>query len=438
MKKRLTKSTIDKLEKRAARYIVWDDRVTGFGVRVGASGEKVFVLKYRFPSGRAGKVRWFTIGTYSDDLPPDRARERAEVLRGDIRRGNDPMGQLQEQRREAEAMQNAPTLEGIAREYIERVAKKEKQNRAWKEQLRTFEHDIFPTLGRRPISEIKRSEIVRLFEAMDDRGSSGQANEALKQLRACMAWYALRDDDFVSPIVKGMRRRPTLKRDRVLSDVELAAMWRALEASPAAFRFLVRFVTLTALRKGEAANARWGWLKGDALVIPATEYKTKIEHVAPLTDFARSQLEELGQPDPPKPMRYMFTTNGHDAPQGFGKWKAELDAEMLRIMRETDPNAELKEWQVRDLRRTARTLMSRAGVSSEHAERVLGHVIAGVEGVYDRHDYIAEKRDALERLGRLVQLIVTPCLREALAALSGLGSLSTAKVVPFARKRRGA
>ena len=65
-------------------------------------------------------------------------------------------------------------------------------------------------------------------------------------------------------------------------------------------------------------------------------------------------------------------------------------------------------WRLHDLRRTARSLMSRAGVQSEHAERVLGHAIGGVEGIYNRHSYDAEKADALRKLAALIERIVTP------------------------------
>jgi integrase len=68
----------------------------------------------------------------------------------------------------------------------------------------------------------------------------------------------------------------------------------------------------------------------------------------------------------------------------------------------------LPHWTLHDLRRTARTLMARAGVRPDISERVLGHVIQGVAAVYDRHDYEAEKRDALEKLAGLVERIVNP------------------------------
>ena len=78
-------------------------------------------------------------------------------------------------------------------------------------------------------------------------------------------------------------------------------------------------------------------------------------------------------------------------------------------------------WRLHDLRRTARTLMSRAGVPSDHAERVLGHALPQIRGVYDKYGYLPEKREALEKLAALLDSIINPppanvvALRKALA-----------------------
>jgi integrase len=89
-----------------------------------------------------------------------------------------------------------------------------------------------------------------------------------------------------------------------------------------------------------------------------------------------------------------------------------LDKAILTAMRKAaEPGEKVKappHWTIHDLRRTAKTLMARAGVRPDISERVLGHVIAGVEGVYDRHSYAVEKRHALEALAALVGRIVSP------------------------------
>ena len=103
---------------------------------------------------------------------------------------------------------------------------------------------------------------------------------------------------------------------------------------------------------------------------------------------------------------YVFGRRGTGAYGGYSKAKRLLDEQMLVKLREASPNAELKPYVLHDLRRTARSLISRAGVRSEIAERVLNHTIPGVRGVYDRHSYIDEKWHALESLAALVAQIV--------------------------------
>src|SRR5262245_13645042 len=81
---------------------------------------------------------------------------------------------------------------------------------------------------------------------------------------------------------------------------------------------------------------------------------------------------------------------------------------MGAALRKDNPKAELQHWVIHDLRRTARSLMSRAGVSPDHAERALGHIIPGVRGVYDRHEFRGEKAKAFEMLAAQVERILNP------------------------------
>jgi integrase len=105
----------------------------------------------------------------------------------------------------------------------------------------------------------------------------------------------------------------------------------------------------------------------------------------------------------------VFTTNGEAPVSGFSKMKHEFDKAVLKELRKSDPRAKAPErWTNHDLRRTARSLMSRARVQSDHAERALGHVIGGVRGIYDRFEYAAEKRQALEALAAQVDRILNP------------------------------
>jgi integrase len=223
-----------------------------------------------------------------------------------------------------------------------------------------------------------------------------------------MTWHAGRSDTFRSPIVRGMARtRPSeRRRQRILSGDELRAVWRAAEASRSAFGYLVQYLLLTAARRNEAARMNRGEVSGGEWSIPQERYKTGLELVIPLSPTAKAVLDAV-----PKVGKsgYVFTTDGNTPIAGFSKFKRAFDAKVLAELREHDPEAKsLPNWTLHDLRRTARSLMSRAGVPSDHAERCLGHIIGGVRGVYDRHAYLPEKRRAFEMLAVLIERIVNP------------------------------
>jgi integrase len=121
---------------------------------------------------------------------------------------------------------------------------------------------------------------------------------------------------------------------------------------------------------------------GGALALPATAL-----------DIIRARPELVGNP-------HVFPGRGGDGPfRGFGASKAALDAKLPK---------EMSSWTVHDLRRSARSLMSRVGVRPDVGERVMGHAIRGVERVYDRHRYFDEKREALVKLAALIDSIVSP------------------------------
>jgi integrase len=126
-----------------------------------------------------------------------------------------------------------------------------------------------------------------------------------------------------------------------------------------------------------------------------------VDHVVPVLPAVASIIANR-----PKAGKYVFSTNGGRTPfSGFSKAKSALDARIIPH-RKSAGLKQMQKWQTHDLRRTARSLMSRCGVSADTGERVLGHLLPGVRKVYDRHDYFEEKQDALRKLEALVQTIV--------------------------------
>ena len=214
--------------------------------------------------------------------------------------------------------------------------------------------------------------------------------------------------DFNSPIVVGMARtKPTERvRQRVLSDEEIRDLWAALSLmrGPTPFPGMVRVLLLSGQRRDEVAGMRWEEIHGDVWAVPPVRYKTGREHVVPLTP----ELKAIIGTKPNGAGPYVFTTTKGKRPfSGYGKAKDALDTAIAEL-RKKEKRDLMPAWVLHDLRRTARTLMSRAGVDPNVAEMVLGHVIPGVRGVYDRHSYLVEKRNALERLASLVNGILVP------------------------------
>jgi integrase len=360
-------------------------------------------VSYRAGSGRGAPKKRYTIGAVGK-ITPEQARTQAQGFVGAVAQGRDPASE----RRKAEGA-SKNTLRSIVENYLTREGA---QLRTVDDRRVAFERLVFPKLGARQVDSIRRSEIVDLLDQIEDENGPRMADLTLAYLRRALNWHAARVDDFRSPIVRGMGRGATTKRDRVLNDDELWAFWRAAEGWQHPFSRLLQFILLSATRREEAAGMRWEELKGTTWTIPAERYKTKIDFELPLSGAAMdiiAKVPRLGLAD------LVFTTVGETGIGGRSKFKAQFDGRMLAELRRAaaergDDPVVLERWTIHDLRRTARSLMTQAGVPPDHAERALGHVIGGVRGVYDRHGYRDEKRHAFEALAQQIERIVNPQL----------------------------
>jgi integrase len=374
-----------KAEPGAERTIYWDETEPGFGLMVTAGGHRSYVVQYRNSDGNSRRL------TLKGGLSVADARREARAVRGAVAKGSDP---LAAKRKETAAAAN--TLRSVAEEYF---AREGGRLRTIDERRATFERLIFPKLGARQIGEIRRSEVVRLLDRIEDGSGAVMADHALAYLRRVMSWHAGRSDDFRSPIVRGMARTSPKERarQRTLTDDELRAVWRAAESSGSVFARLVQFLLLTATRRNEAARLTREELSGDEWIIPGSRYKGRQDMLVPLTPEALKVLGKVPTITQRHSKGYVFTTDGLTPISGFSKFK-----------RGFDERCGVSGWTLHDLRRTARSLMSRAGVSPDHAERALGHVIGGVRGVYDVHGYEREKRAALEMLAAQIARVLDP------------------------------
>ena len=348
----------------------FDTQVSGLALRV-SEGRKSWTLHYTL----GGKRRRLTFGAYPA-ISLASARTRADEAKAAVGAGTDPQAIASE------------TLHAICELYLAREGAK-LRSAEWRKRL--LDRHVYPTLGSRPITEIRRSEIVRLLDQVEEGSGPSMATQTLALVRKVMNWHASRSDDFLSPVVRGMARtKPNeTARDRVLTDDEIRKVWATEDGI---FSRYVRFLLLTAARRNEASEMTWAETDGDDWLLPAARNKTKVDLVRPLSRQAQAILESL-----PKAGPFVFTTNGATPISNFSNFKRQLDKA-----------SGTKGWTLHDCRRTARSLMSRAGVPSDHAERCLGHVIGGVRGVYDRHEYHREKAQAFEALAAQIERIINP------------------------------
>jgi integrase len=363
------------------------------------TGSKSWIVRYRF----GGRTRKLTLGPAvaldkgtpnpKEVLTLTVARTRAAEAQHQIEQGIDPGAEKLAQQKPLAPETFAKVAEDCyAREKVE------KNLRSGDQQLGHLRRLVFPTLGKLPIASIRRSDVVKLLDRISVEQGPSMADAVLSIISKVMKDHAARTDDYAPVIIPGMRRtRPKERaRSRVLDDDELRRVWAA--SSEGIFGSFVRFLLLTACRRNEAVfmlGSELGNGNGMVWTLPKERNKTKVELIRPLSRAAQVVLASLPR--------------AGNAELVFQKESGRKVAGNVAPMKQAfDQACRVQGWVLHDLRRTARSLMSRAGVPDNHAERCLGHVIAGVKGVYDRHRYVDEMRAAYERLATLIENIVEP------------------------------
>ena len=378
---KLTAQAVQKLRSEGKHPLrdVKDDGVPGFYLRIWQSGEKRWILRYKI----GGRTRVGMLGDVRDLSLAD-ARTKAFQWRSIIREGRDP---ADEKRRQQAAEKRLPSIATFASEYLERHAKPNKKS--WREDERLLQHDVLPALGTLRIDTVTRRDIVLLLDAIRDRGADVVANRVLAVMRRMFAFAVERGVIDTSPF-SGIRAGREIPRARILSDDELRRLWAA--TAPGApriepsTRLALRLLLLTGARASEVCAAAWDEFDTAAAewVIPSTRSKNARAHSIPLSDAAVEIVHEAAGLRTGPWLLPAGGSEGHVTPSGV------LQAAQ-RILGDGVV--------VHDLRRSVATGLQRLGIKLEVTEAVLNHVSgsrAGVVGVYQRHDWAAEKRAALD------------------------------------------
>ena len=382
-KTRLTKSAIDALPTPDKEVVHWDQALPGFGLKVTPKGRRVFIVLYR-AGGGGSRLRKYTIGPYGRITLHNARIEAQKVLAARLE-GRDPATEKLDARRRLTA-DTVPEVIGLyAKLHLS-------QRRSGREVMQILQRNLVDRVGSRSVHSISKRDVIDLVNAVVDRGSPVAANKSLKVVKSFFNWCVGRAIVERSPC-EGIRV-PTLERprDRVLTDRELTEIIGAARQLGGPYGAIVEVLALTGQRRDEVARMSWDEVDLDHRVwtLPATRTKNDKPHIVQLSDLAVAVIAAQ-----PRVGGLVFSRNGVTPVGDFSSQKRRLD-----------DRCGVSNWRLHDLRRTMVSGMARLGVAPHVADKILNHVggtISGVAAVYQRHEFLNERRDALERWGAHVE-----------------------------------
>ncbi len=408
---KITKRTVDALTPAERDVFLWDTELRGFGLKVTPAGARRFLYQYRL-GGRGTKTQRWTIGSYGAPWTPDAARTEAGRLAGLVDQGVDPLHERRERERKAATMQFAGYVETFTDGYL-----KPDWGTSWPQAKRQLEMHAVPLLGQKNLPDIALADLNAVLDALRDRPALRRNVYAV--LSKLFRWAARRGDIDDNLFLRIDAPPMVKQRKRVLSPVELAAVWQAAFALDHPRGPLVRLLLITMQRRSEVAGLRWEELSQQdrAWILPGERAKNGHDHLVPLSALAMAELDVLGWKSAGL---VLPSSTGKTPVSNFSDMKAVLDVGVTKALEGSEPAP----WRLHDLRRSGATNLQALGFPIEVGERVLNHhqggTLAGIRAVYALHEYADEKRLALDAWSARLNSIVT-------------GEQPVSNVVPLAR-----
>jgi integrase len=383
---RLTKSTIDALPTPQSDVVYWDSGCPGFGVKVTPKGRKVFIVLYR-TGGAGSKLRKYTIGPYGR-VTLHQARVAAQKVFAAKLEGRDPAAEKRATRRRIVTGR----VENLLETFIEQ---RQSQNRSGGEIARLLRREIGKTWSGRSIHEISKRDVVEVIETIVQRGAPIAANETLKCIKTFMRWCVGRAVLDQSPAEGVPMPAKEVARDRILADEELARVILAAREIGGPYGGIVELLALTGQRReevGQLSHQEVDFVRR-VWTIPKSRTKNSKAHIVHLSAQSMAILDRAAGPGP-----LMFSLLGTKPFQEFSRAKRLLDQ-----------LSSVSAWRLHDLRRTCISGMAGLGVAPHVADKILNHqsgTISGVAAVYQRHEFLAERRAALDLWGAHVAKLI--------------------------------
>jgi len=255
-RRRLTDDAVAKLKPKAKRYSVPDPELIGHYVRVMPSGVKSYVAVAREPHGKHKQV-WTTIGT-TDHVKIEDARTKAREIIARVKAGK---------RATEPPPPPADSFAAVSENWKRRHVEANKLRSRY-EIERCLSKYVMPHWHNRPFVEIKRSDVAKLLDHIEDEHGARQANAVLTVIRSIANWFGTRSDDYVAPIARNMKRGTNRPRERILDDEEIRTFWKVAEEA-GAFGALLQLALLTAQRKAKLLHMRWSDVPDGVWSVPS-------------------------------------------------------------------------------------------------------------------------------------------------------------------------
>lgn len=380
--------------------------LAGLILKASPGGSRTFYLLWR-PKGKRG-TRQHKLGRYPA-LGLSAAREKARKLQVALQEEPD----LFTKQKQAEEDKVDRRFSAVVSEFRKRYVEK-KGIRTGRVMLRQIEKHLMPTLSDRDINSIRRRELTKLLDTIEDNHGPSMADAVLASFRSLAKFHALRDDTFNSPLIAGMKRYQSRPRARVLSDEELRAFWNATEGM-GIFGALARTCLLTGARRAKVHHMRHSDIEDGIWTLGHEDREKPNAGLIKLPPLARSIIQCT-----PRIERNPFVFPGTRLRGPFSAWDAST-TELLRLMRMELPD--MQHFTMHDLRRTFRTRLSRLKIDPHVAERCIGHVVGNqVTRTYDVWEFFDEKSAAFAAFADHIQQIVSPPPISNVVRLSAVSS----------------
>lgn len=420
MKVKLSTKLLDKEVRNAITMgkpsYLWDTVTQGFGAYVTPTG-KVSWLVQRWVGGKGGKAVRSVIGNASA-MTIDDAREMSAKRGVELSEGIDLSARKKATRERIKEELNASTVMEC---YETWYARHNTGNRYWAELNARVRSSLMALdKGNMSIRDVKKAHIRNLIETKEHKEESPVAARNLfAALRPFFRWCVEQEHITTSPVDGLTPPKPPKSRDRVLSRSEVQLVWNASGKLAYPFKHFFRLLLLTGQRREEVAGMRLEELDlPNALwTIPGSRTKNGKAHIVHLSSLALSAIAEALKHAPKgktEKVTYVLSTTGDVPIGGFSKAKTALDtkmAELNGIALGLDEPKEVDDWRVHDFRRTITSHLAELGTPTDVADRILNHVTGtreGVKGVYQRYEFLPQRKTALEEWGDHIAALVEP------------------------------